>query len=297
VSPAAPESEAVREVRVGRFRVRALRDGIFALDGGAMFGVVPRVLWEKLTPVNADHTIPLATTPYLVEDGEARIVIEPGIGRRWNEKERRMFHIEHPPGFGLPESLRAAGVEPETVTHCLMTHLHWDHIGAAVGPDGRPVLSNAAHWTPAIERKVAAARDSLRRASYRVEDFEPLEEAGLLHTFEGSVEPVPGIEMLELGGHSDGVSIVHIRDGGATACFWADVVPTANHVHLPFIMAYDLDARKSFAVRSEWIPRAAREGWINLLYHDPATPIGTFAFDGRRYSLSTVPEQFVHDSG
>lgn len=281
--------EACREVRVGRFRIVALRDGDFALDGGAMFGVVPRVLWEKLTPVNPDHTIPLATTPYLVEDGEHRIVIEPGIGRRWGEKERQRFHIRHADGHDLIESLHAAGVEPWQVSHCLMTHLHWDHAGAAVGEDGRPVFPNAKHWTPESELEACLAQDHLRRASYRLDDVEPLRQAGLLHTFEGLVEPVEGVRMVELGGHSDGVSVVLIQDGDGTACFWADVVPTRHHVPIPFIMAYDQNAEKSFGVRGEWIPRAATKGWVNLLYHDVDHAIGRFVFDGKRYGFEPLP--------
>lgn len=276
---------SAREVRIGRWRVAALRDGVFALDGGAMFGVVPRPIWERLTPINADHTIPLATNPFLFDDGERRVVVEPGIGRRWGAKERAMFHIEHP-GGGLEASLRAAGVAPEQVTHCLMTHAHWDHIGAACGEDGRPVFARAEHWLPEIERRAALDPDHLRRASYRREDLAPVIEAGLLRTFAGEVEILPGLRMIEVGGHSDGISLVLLEDGGATACFWADVVPTANHVHLPFIMAYDMNAERSWHVRSEWIPRAAAGGWWNLLYHDLHRPIVQFRQDHHRYQAN-----------
>ncbi len=279
---------AARSVSLGGWRVTALRDGTFALDGGAMFGVVPRPVWEKLTPVNADHTVPLSTTPFLLEKGEWKVVIEPGIGRRWSDKQRAMFHIEHGGGCELTASLQAAGVAPAQVTHCLMTHCHWDHIGAVCGPDGKPVFPRAEHWTPAIELQAALNPDHLRRASYRREDVQPLVDAGLIHTFSGEREILPGLRMVEVGGHSDGVAIVLLQDAGATACFWADVVPTANHVHLPFIMAYDMNAAKSWEVRNAWIPRAAREGWWNLLYHDPSTPIGKFAHDGKKYAFAPL---------
>lgn len=288
MAAASAAAAGARTAQVGAWRVTALRDGVFALDGGAMFGVVPRTIWEKMTPVNADHTIPLSTTPFLLERGEWKVVIEPGIGRRWSDKQRATFHIEHGGGCELTESLRAAGVEPEQVTHCLMTHCHWDHLGAACGPDGRPVFPRAAHWTPEIELRAALNPDHLRRASYRREDVQPIVDAGLMHTFSGEREILPGLRMVEVGGHSDGVSLVLLQDGGATACFWADVVPTANHVHLPFIMAYDMNAMKSWEVRNEWIPRAAREGWLNLLYHDPATPLGRFVHDGRKYAFEPL---------
>lgn len=280
-------AEGRRVVQVGRWTVTALRDGVFALDGGAMFGVVPRVIWEKLTPVNPDHTVPLATNPFLLENGGTKIVVEPGIGHRWDEKARAMFHLEWPDG-GLLASLRAAGVAPEQVTHCLMTHGHWDHIGAVCGEDGAPVFPAAAHWIPESEKRAALNPDHLRRASYRAEDLQPVVDAGLLRTFRGEQEILPGLRMVELGGHSDGVSLVILEDGGNTACFWADVVPTANHVHLPFIMAYDMNAEKSWQVRSEWIPRAAAGRWWNLLYHDLHHPILKFAKEGNRFSGSYV---------
>lgn len=279
---------AARTVQVGGWRVTALRDGIFALDGGAMFGVVPRTIWEKLTPVNADHTVPLSTTPFLLEKGDWKVVVEPGIGQRWNDKQRAMFHIDHSNGSELLQSLRAAGVAPEQVTHCLMTHCHWDHLGAVCGVDGKPVFAKAAHWTPEIELASAMNPDHLRRASYRREDVQPLVEAGLVQTFSGEKEILPGLKMVEVGGHSDGVALVILEDGGATACFWADVLPTANHAHLPFIMAYDMNAAKSWDVRNEWIPRSAAEGWWCLLYHDPSTPIGKIVHDGKKYGFQPL---------
>ncbi|MCH2101559.1 MAG: MBL fold metallo-hydrolase [Planctomycetes bacterium] len=281
-------SAIMRTTQVGRFQVTALRDARFALDGGAMFGVVPRVLWEQLTPVNDDHTIPLSTTPFLVQDGTCTIVIEPGLGRRWPDKQRAMFHIDSSGGHDLLDSLHAVGVAPEEVTHCLMTHCHWDHIGAACGEDGTPIFPSAEYWTPQSERDACMNPDHLRRASYRREDLAPVEEGGQLYTFAGEGEVLPGVRMVEVGGHSDGVSLVILEDNGQAACFWADVVPTRNHVNLPFIMAYDMNAEKSFEVRSEWIARAADEGWTCLLYHDPDEPIGRFVGDGRKYAWEAL---------
>ncbi len=274
-------SSAARRLELPRHEVVALHDGDFALDGGAMFGVVPRVVWERLTPVNPDHTIPLATNPFLFRDGGHRVLVEPGIGRRWSDKERAMFHVDHSGGRDVVESLAAAGVAADEVTHVLMTHGHWDHVGAVCDEEGRPRFPKAEHWIPEVELEAALDPGHLRRASYRREDLQPLVDAGLLKTFRGEHEVLPGLRMVEVGGHSDGVSLVLLEDGGETACFWADVVPTRNHVHLPFIMAYDQNAAKSFAVRREWITRAADEGWWNLLYHDPVAPIGRFVRDAK----------------
>ncbi len=278
-------SAAVRKVQVGRFQITALRDREFALDGGAMFGVVPRVMWQKMTPVFDDHTIPLATTPFLVEFDDYKIIVEPGLGPRWSEKQQNMFRMDGSEGRDLLESLAATGVKPEQITHCLMSHCHWDHIGAVCGEDGKPVFVNAEHWAPAIEAQICLDPVHLRKASYRTEDLQPIADAGLLHTCEETQEILPGVSLHQLGGHSDGASVILFEDAdsGETACFWGDIVPTRNHVHLPFIMAYDIHAEGSYQARKQWIPRAVQENWTCLLYHDPETPIGRFVDEGRRY--------------
>ncbi|MBC8406187.1 MAG: MBL fold metallo-hydrolase [Planctomycetes bacterium] len=283
-------AQPARQIQIGRFKITALRDRDFALDGGAMFGVVPRVLWQKMTPVNEDHTIPLATTPFLVEVGEHKIVIEPGLGRRWNEKQQLMFRMDASDGKDLLQSLQGVGIAPEEITHCLMTHCHWDHIGAVCDENGKPVFGNAQHWAPQVEAQICLKPDHLRKASYRSEDLQPVVTAGLLQTFENEKEILPGMSMHLLGGHSDGASVILIQDEEAkqTACFWGDVVPTRNHVHLPFIMAYDIHAEGSYQARKQWIPRAVEENWTCLLYHDPVSPIGIFQKDSRRFFWQVI---------
>ena len=274
--------------QLGGWRITALRDARFALDGGAMFGVVPRAIWETMTPVNEDNTIPLATVPFLLEKNDAVVVIEPGLGHRWDERKRAMFHLDHSDGHELIESLASAGRKPEEVTHCLLTHGHWDHIGAACGLDGKPVFPHAEHWIPSIERQANLNPDHLRRASYRQEDLLPIEEAGLLQTFEGEVTVLPGLKLVSLGGHSDGVAVVTVEEDGQTACFWSDIVPTRNHVHRPFIMAYDMNAALSYEVRGPWIERATDEGWICMLYHDPDYPLGKFVREGKKTTFQPL---------
>jgi glyoxylase-like metal-dependent hydrolase (beta-lactamase superfamily II) len=285
-------STPVRKISVGRFQITALRDREFALDGGAMFGVVPRVMWQKMTPVNDDHTIPLATTPYLVEFDQYKVIVEPGLGRRWSEKQQQMFRMDDSDGKDLLESLAAVGVQPEEITHCLMTHCHWDHIGALCDEQGQPVFPKAEHWAPQVEAQICLEPEHLRKASYRTEDLKPVADAGLLHTFDGSQEVLPGVSIHQLGGHSDGSSVILFEDpdSSETACFWGDIVPTRNHVHLPFIMAYDIHAEASFEARKQWIPRAVEGNWVCLLYHDVESPVGKFARGERRFSWQPIEE-------
>ncbi len=283
-------------VRAGEWRITALLDGTMRLDGGSMWGVVPKVLWARMTPPAEDNTILLALRPFLLERGEIRAVIEPGIGGRWEEKWRSIYRIER--ATTLESSLRACGVEPEQVTHAIASHCHFDHIGAwVVERDGAlaPLFRNARHLAPRVEVEVAKKPDPVRRASYRAEDVRPIEEAGLLETYAwdergGEVELLPGIRAHEAAGHSDGVCVLTINEGGPgeTAIFWADVVPTSHHIQPPYIMAYDLDVSRSFESRARWLARAAREGWIGLFYHDVEHAFGRIAERDGRYRFEPL---------
>ncbi len=280
------------EASVNGWRVRALSDGGLRLDGGAMWGVVPKVLWDQLTPAGADNTIAMALRPFLAEKGAVKALIEPGIGPRWSAKERRIYSIPsnpaRPDGAWLEDSLQAAGVEPEEITHVIASHCHWDHIGGATREkEGRlvPLCPKARHFAPRVEIERALHPDSARRASYREQDVGPLLEAGILSAVQGTVEITPGIRLHELGGHSEGVSVITIGDESSADCaiFWSDVVPTTHHIQPPYIMAYDLDVAHSFDVRSLWLERAAARGWLGLFYHDADRAFGRIRQDGKRY--------------
>ena len=292
---------APRSVQVGEWRITALSDGFFRLDGGAMWGVVPAKLWRPLTPPDPDNTIRLALRPFLAERGDAKVLIEPGIGDRWDAKSRAIYKLERE--TTLERSLAAGGVGPEDVTHVVLSHCHWDHCAAAVVErEGElvPLFPRARHFAPRTEIERAKRPGHARAASYRADDVLPLEQAGLLEPFDDRAELVPGVVAHVLGGHSDGVSVVTIgvdeadRDAGGAgpgavplgdgAIFWSDVVPTTHHVQPPYIMAYDLDVARSYEVRSEWIRRAAARGWIGLFFHDESIPFARLARDGKRFA-------------
>lgn len=281
-------------VRLGPYTIRALSDGRFRLDGGAMFGVVPKVIWEKLTTPDADNQIPLALRPFLVQGNGKNILIEPGIGTKWDEKGKRIYKIEH--SSDVVDQLESFGVSAEQVTDVFVSHLHWDHIGAATRFDesGKivPVFTQANHWVSGEELKIAARDDHPRRASYRVEDILPLLEAGLIKTFSGAKHsPIPGITQYLLQGHSCGTSLVTVEGGGKTAIFWDDIVPTVAHIQPPYIMAYDIDQSGSFAVRTDWIGRAADGEWISMFYHDPEHAFGIIRREGKKFRFEPLAKE------
>ena len=272
----------------------ALLDGTMRLDGGGMWGVVPKAMWGELTPADEDNTILLALRPFLAERGDDKVVIEVGVGDRWEEKWRSIYRIERE--HTLVSTLAAVGVAPEDVTAVVASHCHFDHVGAqVVERDGElvPLFPNARHFAPHIEVEVARRPDHVRRASYRPDDVLPIEAAGLLETYEGSAELLPGIRVHAAPGHSDGVSVVTVNEDGAgdTAVFWADVVPTTHHVQPPYIMAYDIDVARSFESRSQWLARACDEGWLGLFYHDVDHAFGRIArpeAQARKYVFEAV---------
>lgn len=279
-------------IEVDGWTIHALDEGRLRLDGGAMWGVVPKNIWAPLTPPAEDNTIELAARPFLCAKGDRVVVIEAGIGDRWNAKWTSIYHLD---GGRLAAAIRAVGYEPEQVTDAVASHAHWDHIGGWVvdGADGpRPLMPNATHWVAAIEAERCLHPDHVRKGSYRPEDLQPIVDAGLLRTFETSGEILPGIEVRPLGGHSDGVGPVLVgAEGGERACFWADVVPTTHHVQPPYIMAYDIDVVRSFDVRSDWLRRAAEGSWIGLFYHDADHAFGRVRRAGRRFEFEPLTRE------
>jgi glyoxylase-like metal-dependent hydrolase (beta-lactamase superfamily II) len=280
-----------QRIQLGEWRITALLDGTMRLDGGAMWGVVPRVLWARMTPPADDNTIPLCLRPFLLERGDARVVIEPGIGGHVAEKWRRIYGIER--ATTLESSLRACGLAPADVTHVVASHCHFDHIGGwLTGGSGAlaPLFPRARHFAPRIEIEVAKSPGPVRRAGYAPENVLVIERAGLLHAYEGDAELLPGLVAHEAAGHSDGVSVITVdEDGpGETAIFWADVVPTSHHIQPQYIMAFDLDVPRSFASRSKWLARAADERWLGLFYHDLEHAFGYVRRAGERYAFEPL---------
>lgn len=276
-------------VQVGAWRVTALLDGTMRLDGGAMWGVVPKTLWAKLTPPDADNTIALALRPFLLECGDLRVVLEPGIGGHVGEKWRRIYAIER--RTTLESSLAALGLAPADVTHVVASHCHFDHIGGWLTRDGSgalvPLFPRAVHRVPRVEIAAAKSPDPARKGGYEPELVRVIERAGLLQPYAAEEELLPGLVAHEAAGHSDGVSVITVNEAGPgeTAIFWADVVPTSHHVQPAYIMAYDLDVPRSFASRSRWLERAASEGWLGLFYHDIEHAFGRVRRVGERYTF------------
>ena len=268
-------SGATRPVRIGEATVTLVRDGYFRLDGGAMFGVVPRVLWEQRCPPDAQHRIGMAFNGMLVEIGGKRVLIDPGLGARHDARFAERFAVEQPPTvFG---ELAAIGVAPEAIDVVIATHLHWDHAGAFTRTEGARVVPAFPRATYVVQRRQwedATNPHERNRASYRADDFGPLVEVGVVRLVDGETEVAPGVWVHEVGGHAAGMQLVRVESGGETFLHLADLVPLRHHVDYPWIMGYDLYPLDTLALKKTWLPRAAEGGWIVGLVHDPEMPFG-----------------------
>jgi glyoxylase-like metal-dependent hydrolase (beta-lactamase superfamily II) len=272
--------------RLGDLTLDLLRDGRFRLDGGAMFGVVPKPLWEKKAAPDPRNRIDLALRPLLVRGGGRTTLVDTGIGEKWDAKHRDMYAIERAPG--IERELQAAGVAAEEVDLVVNTHLHFDHAGGNTvrAADGtlRLAFPRARY---VVQRgnllEEALAPNELRRASYLPENFAPVRDAGRFDLVEGDREVAPGISVVVTGGHQKWHQAVMIESRGERAIFFGDLVPTAAHVNPPFIMAYDHYPLETLAKKKDLLGRAADEGWLVLLEHEPETPAGRVFRDGERF--------------
>jgi glyoxylase-like metal-dependent hydrolase (beta-lactamase superfamily II) len=277
-------------IQLGDFQFHFLLDGHFSLDGGATFGIVPRALWEKIYPPDPQNRIRLAMRPLLVVAGDRRILIDTGMGDRWEAKERTIYAIERRPT--LAASLADAGFGPGDVDTVAFTHLHWDHAGGAVARDAAgalvPVFPRAVHVVQRGEWEAATAPNERTRASYRDDDIRPLEQAGRVRFVEGDAEIARGVEMIRTGGHIRDHCVVRLRSGGKTAVYFADLIPTTAHLRPSFTMGFDLFPLDVMAWRKRLVAEAIREGWLCCFEHDPAVAAARLRGDPDRPDVEPV---------
>ena len=263
-------------MQLGSLRLDIVRDSFFRLDGGAMFGVVPKTLWERKFPADLQNRIRLATNCLLVRGPGFTLLVESGLGDKWDARSREMYAIE--PSPGLEASLRALGVGPGDVDALVLSHLHFDHAGGATRRHGDavvPAFPNATMYVQARELTHARSPHERDRASYHPENWEPWAAAGRLEAVDGEREIRPGVRVIPVPGHNSGMQAVRIESEGSTAFYFADALPTTAHVPLPWLMAYDLYPVELLENKRRLLADAVREGWLCVFEHDPDVPWGT----------------------
>ncbi len=257
-------------MHLGEIEVRYLHGGNFWLDGGAMFGVVPKVFWDKKSAPDDRNRIRLRANSLLVRAQGKTIVIETGNGTKWDAKQRAIYGVQE--GDPLMDSLAENGVQPGQVDLVINTHLHFDHAGGNTRiEDGRavPAFPRARYVLQRAELEHARTPTERDKASYFPDNFEPITEAGLWNLVEGYTEILPGISVARIPGHNADIQAVLLNGGGKTLAFVADLLPTRHHIPLPWIMAYDLYPLQTLETKRKWVPRMAKENWMVVFGHDP----------------------------
>lgn len=273
-------------MELGDYRVEIIPDSEFRLDGGAMFGVVPRVVWERVSPPDEMNRIRMNMNCVFVDTGKEKVLIETGIGEKWSEKQIGMYGIfrEKP----LDETLfEKAGCRPEDITAVVNTHLHFDHAGGnTIGVEPKPQFPNARYLVSASELAHANDAHERDRASYLPENWQPMRDSGQLEAMPDDYEVVPGLRMQTIRGHSETMQTWRLDRGNQTMYGFADLIPTRHHLPLPWIMGYDLYPTETLAFKKEVVPIAIAEQWLCLFYHDLENPLSTIAEkDGKAVAI------------
>ena len=272
----------------GDLRLTILSAGTLWLDGGAMFGVVPKTLWAKLRPPDERNRIRLGMNVLLVEDGTKRTLIDNGAGTKWDAKQRDIY------GFAAKspaELLEPAGLTPGDIDVVLDSHLHFDHAGGNTELDADlrlvPSFPNARYVVQKGELEFARSANERIRASYLSDNFEPVVAAGMFEFVTGDARVDDRIDVLLAPGHTPFLHVPVIRTGEHTIAFLSDLVPTASHVPFPYIMGYDLEPLRTLESKKRILGAAAREGWRLVFEHDHDLPLGVLNEMGGK--LRAVP--------
>lgn len=270
-------------MKLGRFDLTSLSDGTFRLDGGAMFGVVPKPLWERRSPADARNRIGLAMRPLLVRAGAETILIDAGIGEALGPKEVEIYGLDHTEH--LDHALASAGLSAADIDLVIATHLHFDHVGGfTTRVDGvlRPRFPRARYVINRHEWDDATHPHERNQASYLPDTFVPLREAGVVDFVDDDVEVRPGIRLERTGGHTQHHQLVRLSSEGQTALYVADLMPTTAHLDEPWIMGYDLYPVETLMAKKAMLAEAIKGEYVIFFEHDPATPAGVIRAEGRR---------------
>jgi len=261
----------IDRISLGQFEIYGLRDGFFFLDGGAMFGVVPKTLWEKKFPADEKNRIKLALNSILIKTEKALILVETGIGGDLNPKFYEYYSVEKKPGLVL--SLEKLGYQAEDIDFVINTHLHFDHCGGNTHKDEKgedvPTFPRARYIIQKGEWDYALHPSERDKPSYLEQNFLPLEQHGLLQLVDGNKEISEGVEVVVVPGHTSRHQCVKVSSEGKVFFFLGDLVPTSAHVGLSYIMSYDLSPQETLESKKRYFEQAIEEDWILAFNHDP----------------------------
>lgn len=281
-------------MKIGKFEVELLSDGVFKLDGGAMYGTVPKTLWCRHEHPDESNRIPLALGALLIRTPQGRVVlVDAGLSSKYEKdaKFNKIYCVERK--VTLRDELKERGILPKDVDFVINTHLHFDHAGGDTEYDEQgklgPQFPKARYVVQKLEWQDATHPHERNAASYLQENFAPLEDTGLLELVDGDWELEPGLKVHRTGGHTRGHQVVTLESEGEKAVYLGDLIPTRAHVPLPYVMGYDLYPVDTLEAKRELLRRAAAEGWTALFQHDAQRRFAKIAEHEGRFVAATQP--------
>ena len=252
--------------------LHTIETGLFKLDGGAMFGVVPKSIWQKTNPADANNMCTWAMRSLLIEDGDRLILVDTGIGNKQDEKFFSHFYLHG--DDTVEKSLAAKGFSKNDITDVFLTHLHFDHVGGAVVREGDqllPAFKNATYWSNEKHWEWAVHPNAREKASFLKENILPIQESGQLKFVgtEKDIEFAPDFNLRFAFGHTDAMMLPKLNYKGRTIIYAADLLPSTGHIPLPYVMAYDMFPLQTLKEKKEFLDEAAANDYVIYLEHDP----------------------------
>jgi len=277
----------MQQLTLGNFELTAFSDGLYRLDGGVLFGVIPKVMWSKRMPADENNYIPVGLNSIIVRTGDHTVLIETGIGNKLPDKLAKIYGQP----AKLLDNLSAAGIAPEDIDIVINTHLHFDHCGwNTVLRAGRPVATfpKAKYFVQEGEWQYAQHPSERDGVSYMTANYDPLVASGQMQLLRGDQEIVPGVSVRVFPGHTQHMQAVLVRSGGKTACYISDLIPTSAHLDLNWITGFDLFPLQTLDSRKRYYAEAIPQKWLTIFTHDPNMPWAYVEKDERGKMLASA---------
>jgi len=280
-------------MKIGKYKLSIIESGSFGLDGGAMFGIIPKPLWQRTNLADDANRVRLATRNLLLESDTRKILIDTGMGSKWDEKSKNIYAIDEK--HSLSSALGVKGLKPDDITDVILTHLHFDHTGGStilVNGKLEPAFPNANYFVQKQNYDWARNPSDRDKGSYIKDNFLPLYEEGILNFIIGNADFDDEIKMIVINGHTFGQQMVKISDGSDTFLFCSDLMPFVSHIPLPYIMGYDLQPLVTLEEKKKYLKLALDENWKLFFGHDPEIAFATVKKFGEGYLVDKSYRSF-----
>jgi len=274
-------------MQINGYEIIPIETGRFALDGGAMFGVVPKNLWQRTNPADEQNRIELALRCLLLKGKDKNILIDTGVGEKLNEKLQKIYKVDHSQTT-LEKTLADNGISNEDITDVIISHLHFDHTGGTTKNKNDEIeltFPNAIHHVQLEQWEWANSPAEKDKASFITDNFLLMEKQGKLNIVNGARKITDGIEAMVMYGHTPGMQLIKISDSENTLLYCADLIPTASHIPIPWVMAYDNNPLTTIEEKKRVLPKVVEENWILFFEHDPYRAAGTVQLTDKGFSL------------